>query len=166
MRAISISAQSEEQLGALRHLYRHTKDVRSRTRTQMILLAAEQGMSAPKIAEIVRENDGTVRAWLKRYEAEGLEGLSDSPRSGGPSNLGATFSEQLLLAVRKRPRSLDVPFSLWTCQRLADYLAEQPKMRVSHETIRRHVAKHGITLSRPQHKVSSPDPEYELKKDD
>lgn len=164
MRAIRVSLQSDEQLEALHQLYRHTKDVRLRTRAQIVLLAGEQAMTAPKIAEIVRENDGTVRAWLKRYEAEGIEGLSDRPRPGGPSKLTATFIETLLTAVRKRPRSFDLPFSLWTCQRLADYLVEQTGIRVSDETIRRQLAEHGITLSRPQHKVSSPDPEYEVKK--
>jgi hypothetical protein len=32
----------------------------------MILLAAAQGMSAPTLAQIVRENEQTVRHWLKR----------------------------------------------------------------------------------------------------
>ncbi len=164
MRAISVSPQSEEQLEALRQLYRRTKDVRLRTRTQIVLLAMEQAMTASKIAKIVRENDGTVRAWLKRYEAEGIEGLSDRPRPGGPSKLTPAFIEHMVAAVRKRPRSLALPFSLWTCQRLADYLVEQTGVRVSDETIRRHLAANGIALSRPQHKVSSPDPEYDVKK--
>ncbi len=164
MRAIKLSPQSDEQLASLNQLYRRTRDVRVRTRTQIVLLAVEQGMTAPKIAEIVREDDGTVRAWLRRYEAEGLEGLSDRPRSGGPSKLTAAFLEQMVSAVRKRPRSLDLAFSLWSCQRLADYMAELTGIRVSHETIRRHLADHKITLSRPQHKVSSPDPDYEVKK--
>ncbi|MBZ0306393.1 MAG: winged helix-turn-helix domain-containing protein, partial [Anaerolineae bacterium] len=47
---------------------------------------------------------------------------------------------------------------------LADYLAEETGIRVSDETVRRHLAVHGIVLSRPQHKISSPDPEYEVKK--
>jgi transposase len=164
MRAIRVSPQSDEQLTSLRQLYRHTRDVRVRTRTQIVLLAVEHAMTAPKIAEIVRENDGTVRAWLRRYEAEGTEGLSDRPRPGGPSKITPAFVEELLAAVRKRPRGLGLPFSLWRCQRLADYLAEQAGLRVSHETIRRQLAEYGVALSRPQHKVSSPDAEYEVKK--
>ena len=148
----------------MRQLYRHTKDVRLSTRAQMVLLAVEQGTSAPRIAEIVRENDGTVRIWLKRYEAEGTEGLSDRPRPGGPSKLTASFIETLLNTVQRRPRSLALPFSLWSCQRLAEYLAEQTGIRVSDEIVRRQLAEHSITLSRPQHKVSSPDPEYDVKK--
>lgn len=164
MRALRVSSQTIEQLEALRQLYRHTRDARIRTRTQIVLLAVEQAMRAPKIAEIVRENDGTVRTWLRRYEAEGTEGLSDRPRPGGPSKITPAIVEKLLEVVRKRPRGLDLPFSLCSCQQLADYMAEQTGIRVSDETIRRQLAEHGIALSRPQHKFSSPDPEYEVKK--
>lgn len=50
----------------------------------MILLAAEQEMTAPEIARITRTGDETVRRWLKRYQAEGIHGLYDAPRTGAP----------------------------------------------------------------------------------
>ncbi len=53
---------------------------------------------------------------------------------------------------------------MWTLQRLTDYLAEETGIRVEAETARIHLKKLGIVLSRPQHKVSSPDPDYEVKK--
>ena len=37
-------------------------------------------------------------------------------------------------------------------------------MRVSYETVRRMLAAAEIVLSRPQHTISSPDPEYAVKK--
>jgi transposase len=49
-------------------------------------------------------------------------------------------------------------------QRLVDYLAENTGLRLSDETVRRELKQAGIVLSRPQHKISSPDPEYEVKK--
>jgi transposase len=58
----------------LDRLYRTTKVPRLRTRAQMILLAAEQGLKVAQIARIVRESEATVLRWLKRYQAEGLEG--------------------------------------------------------------------------------------------
>src|ERR687895_89824 len=79
---LRLSPLSEEQLDELKELYRTTKDVRLRTRSQMILLAAEQGMIAPTIAQIVGESDQTVRNWFKRYQAEGIEGLKDAPMPG------------------------------------------------------------------------------------
>ena len=74
------------------------------------------------------------------------------------------YQEQLLQIVRQRPRSLGQPYSMWTLQRLADYMAEQTGIRVSHETVRLHLQRSGIVLSRPQHTISSPDSEYRVKK--
>lgn len=164
MKPIQLSPLSPEQIDELSQVYRTTRDVRLRTRTQMILLAAEQGLTAPAIAEIVRESDQTVRNWFKRYEAEGIEGLKDVPRPGAPGKVTPAYLERLVEVVRLRPRSLGLPFSMWTLARLADYMAEETGIRVEGETVRVHLKEAGIVLSRPQHKISSPDPEYRVKK--
>jgi hypothetical protein len=85
MRPICLSSLSAEQRRELDELYRGTRDVRVRTRAQMILLAAEQGLVAAEIAPIVRQDEETVRRWFARYLAEGIGGLSDAPRSGAPA---------------------------------------------------------------------------------
>ena len=51
----------------------------------MILLAAEQHLVAGEITKIVRVDPDTVVMWLKRYLAEGINGLADAPRSGCPA---------------------------------------------------------------------------------
>jgi transposase len=162
--AIRVPELSPEAIHELDELYRTTHDVRLRTRAQMILLAAEQHMVAGEIAKIVRSDPDTVVNWLKRYLAEGIHGLADAPRSGCPSKVTPEYREQLVQAVRQRPRSLGQPYSLWTLQRLADYMAERTGIRVEAETVRVHLKAADIVLSRPQHKITSPDPEYEVKK--
>lgn len=164
MRPIQLAPLRQAQLDELHTLYRRTKDVRVRTRAQMILLAAEHRMSAPHIARIVRECDQTVRNWLKRYAAEGIEGLKDAPRVGSPRKVTPAYVAQLVEVVRLRPRSLGLPYSMWTLARLADYMAEQTGIRVEAETVRVHLKAADIVLSRPQHTISSPDPEYRVKK--
>jgi len=164
MKPIELRTISDEEHTELGELYDKTKKVRIRTRAQMILLAAEQKLTAPQIAEIVQKNDQTVRRWIRRFNAEGVNGLLDVPRPGAPHKVTSEYREKLLSAVRRRPRSLDLPYSLWALQRLVDYLAEQTGLRVSTETVRLHLKAADIVISRPQHKVSSPDPEYEVKK--
>ena len=165
MRApLTIPVPSAEELTALERMYRTTRDARLRTRAQIVLLAGEQRLTAPAIARIVREDDQTVRTWLKRWLAEGIEGLNDRPMPGAAPKTTPAYKEELLAAVRQRPRSLGQPYSLWTLQRLADYLAERTGIRVSYETVRILLKAGGIVLSRPQHTVSSPDPEYQVKK--
>jgi transposase len=164
MKPFRLPALSAPQRAELETLYRTTKLPRVRTRAQMVLLAAEQHLKVPEVARIVRESESTVLRWLKRYAAEGAESLLDAPRVGRPVNVTPAYRERLLSAVRRRPRALDQPFSLWTLQRLVDHMAEATGIRVSIETVRVHLKKAGIVLSRPQHKISSPDPEYMVKK--
>jgi transposase len=76
----------------------------------------------------------------------------------------SAYEQELVRVVRQRPRSLGQDFSLWTLQRLVNYMAEQTGVRLSPECVRLHLQKAEIVLSRPQHKISSPDPEYEVKK--
>jgi transposase len=164
MRPIRIPTLSPEELNALEELYRTTREARLRTRAQMVLLATERRLSAAEIAEIVRANEETVRRWLKRYLAEGVEGLRDVSHPGAPRKVTEEYCELLVQVVRRRPRSLGLPFSVWTLRRLADYMAEQTGIRVEYETVRVHLKGAGIVLSRPQHTITSPDPEYALKK--
>ena len=161
---IRVNKVTSEQLAKLDELYRQSKDPKLRERAQIILLATEQEMLAPEIGRIVRRNEQTVRIWIKRFNAEGIEGLKDNPRPGAPKEITPAYEKQLIEVVRQRPRSLKQPYSLWTLRRLADYMAEETGLRFSHMTVKRILAKHDIVLRRPQHTVSSPDPEYKVKK--
>ena len=148
----------------LEALYQKTRNARLRTRAQMILLSAEESLVAHEIARLVRMTQQTVRNWIKRFNAEGINGLKDRPRPGVDAKITPAYRKGLLEVVRRRPRTLDLPFSLWSLQRLAAFMAEETSIRVSGETVRRVLKSGGITLSRPQHKISSPDPEYRVKK--
>jgi transposase len=117
----------------------------------------------------------TVKVFANRTTktvAQALPGRGDrglaryAPHPGAPRKVTAEYREQLLHAVCRRARSLGQPFSLWTLRRLADYMAEQTTIRVEYETVRVHLKAEGIVLSRPQHTITSPDPEYALKKGD
>lgn len=163
MRPLQLDLTSEE-ITTIDQLYQTTKDVRLRTRSQMVLLAAEQRLTPREIAQIVRQSEQSVRNWLKRYQAEGVEGLADAPRSGAPRKITEGYRQQVVAAVRQRPRSLEQPFSMWTLQRLVEYMAQQTGIRVSPDTVRLILLDAEIVLSRPQHKVSSPDPDYMVKK--
>jgi transposase len=130
----------------------------------MILLSAALGLKAPEIAPIVRESESTVPRWFTPYQAEGIAGLQDAPRIGRQAKVTAVYREQLLTKVSQRPRALGLEFCLWTLERLWDPLAEQTGIRLRGEGVRQQLKALGMVLSRPQHKISSPDPEDLVKK--
>jgi transposase len=164
MHPIRIDQLSVEQHAELDRANRTAKDGRLRVRALIVLLAAERGMVAAEIAAVVRMHEETVRRWLVRYQAEGLNGLADAPRPGAAPRVTRAYREQLLAVVRRRPRTLELPFSLWTGDRLADYLAERTGLRLSKTTVYRVLRAGGVHLNRPQHTITSPDPEYARKK--
>ena len=147
MRALQVSDLSAEAIGELDKLYRTTRDARLRTRAQIILLAAEKGLVAAEIASIVRTDEQTVRRWLKRYLTDGLAGLFDSPRPGGPRKVTDAFLTELAETARQKPASLELPYTLWTHDRLADYMAQKTGIQVNPETVRLHLRAAGILLS-------------------
>src|SRR5215467_10545500 len=100
---LTIPVPTAEAVADLAHLYRTTRDVRLRTRAQIVLLAAEQRLTAPAIAAIVREDDQTVRNWLKRYQAEGVEGLKDRPMPGAPPKITPAYEEQVQIGRPTAP---------------------------------------------------------------
>jgi transposase len=142
---------------------RTTKTPRLRPRAQMSLRAAEHGLTVPQSARLVRASEAPVLRWLNRSRAEGLEGLHEAPRPGRPAQITAAYKAERLAAVRRRPRSLGLPCSLWTRQRLVDALAERTGMRGSDETVRRALQRAGIVRSRPPHKSSRPAPDDQVK---
>ena len=75
--------KSPEHVSEVRELYHSTKDVRIRTRAQIILLAFD-GTSPPAIAKIVDFDPESVRRHIKRYRDEGISGLADRERTGRP----------------------------------------------------------------------------------
>jgi transposase len=161
---IQRSPLSPAQIEELQALYRPTTEVHLRTRAHIILLAAEQGMSGPTMAQIGRDNDQTVRNWRKRDSAEGIAGLYDAPRLGAPQQGTPAYGPPLRNGVRWRPRRLGWPDALWTLARLADARAEPTGRRVEAETGRRHLHEADLVLRRPQQKTSRPAPAYQGKK--
>lgn len=139
MKAIVLEALPAQALQELDELCRTTKLARMRTRAQMLLLSAEQGLKAAQIAPLVRESERTVQRWLSRYQAEGVQGLYDAPRSGKPGKVTQPYKDKLLERVRLRPRALGLDFSVWTLERLSDYMAEQTGIRISAEAVRLHL---------------------------
>src|SRR3954454_8497643 len=101
-----------------------TGSVRLRDRATIIAWSAE-GWWVSDIARIVRVTPQVVRKWITRFNAEGLDGLKDQPRSGRPATYTAEQIGEVLTAAPTKPGTLGLPFASWTLDRLAAYLAEE-----------------------------------------
>jgi transposase len=91
----------------------------------MVFLAAEQRLTVPQIATIVRESEATVLRWRTRDRAEGFDGLHDAPRAGRPCEVTETYRAALGTTGRRRPPSWGLPCLCGTLPRLVDDVAER-----------------------------------------
>ncbi len=98
----------------------------------------------PAIAAELRLNDDTVRLWLKRFNADGLEGLRDRPRSGRPATYTTEQVGEVVATSLTDPRSLGLPFAGWTLDRLRAYLHEARRLPISRARIGKLLVAEGL----------------------
>jgi transposase len=116
-----MTAEEERQLQHLAHS--RTAEARLRDRARICWLS-HQGQRGAGIQAVLGVADGTVRLWITRFNAEGLDGLRDRRRGGRPATYTAEQVGELLAASLTDPQALGLPFGSWTLDRLAAYLHE------------------------------------------
>jgi transposase len=134
---------------ALLAQYDRAPNSESRTRYQMILLAAEQDLTPHQIAPLVHRSHDTVLRVLHRYGAGGLAAV---PRKRGPGpkrKVTPAWEAELLRVIETDPHECGVPSANWTTPLLAAYLAAKSGIAVDPETVRRALHRLGYVCKRP-----------------
>jgi transposase len=97
--------------------------------------ASAHGETVPGIAPQVGLSALRVRAWIQRFNRDGLADLCDAPRSGRPRRHDETARGTVIALARTKPQSLGLPFALWTLGRLQQALQERHGLYVTPATI-------------------------------
>jgi transposase len=100
-----------------------TASARLVERARIVGLAA-QGRRVPAIAAELGISEPVVRRWLERFNAGGVAGLADAPRSGRPVTYTSEQVGEVVAASLTNPQELGLPFGSWTLDRLTTYLNE------------------------------------------
>ncbi len=87
-----------------------------------IVWLAHTGNEVATIATALHLCPATVRHWLKRFNAAGVSGLDDAPRSGAPPTYAPEQVGEVIALSLTDPQTLGQPFGAWTLDRLVQYL--------------------------------------------
>ncbi len=117
--------------------------VRLRDRATIIAWSAE-GWWVSDIARIVRVTPQVVRKWIRRFNAEGLDGLQDQPRSGRPPTYTAEQIGEVIAVSLLKPDSPGLPFGCWTLDRLQAYLTEERSLPIKRSRINEILVAEGL----------------------
>jgi transposase len=117
-------------------------------RARIVLLAAD-GVANTRIAELVDSKVDTVLSWRARYQAKGLAGLGDAPRSGRPREL----DHRAIVAETLRPPPKRLGVTHWSTRLLAD------RLKISNTSVARAWRAYGVRPWKAESFRFSTDPE-------
>lgn len=144
-----------------------SRDAFTLRRCQIILKSAE-GQRASEIASDLCCATQTVRNTIHAFEEQGLACLQ--AQSTRPKTVQPIFDEvkreQLRALLHTNPREFGKSRSTWSLTLLAEVSTEQglSSKKVSIETIRQAIQSLGVSWQRAKDWITSPDPQYNLKK--
>ena len=133
-----------------------------------IVLASARGERAPLIARQLGCDDQTVRNVIKGFNVAGVAVLQEG--SSRPHRLRTSFTpeaaERLKELLHRSPRDFGRNRSTWTLELAAQVSFEQgiSDREVSDESVRRALKRLKTNWKRAKHWITSPDPQYLLKK--
>jgi transposase len=109
---------------AIQQLIGRSDDTRCLHRLHALLLLSN-GQSCQQVAELFGENRRTVQRWVRRFESDGIEGVSEGEHPGRPSTLTERQWEKLKRDLSRRPKSMGVVLFRWDGKLLAAHLQEK-----------------------------------------
>ena len=147
----------------LRIVRRGTGSVVTWRRAQMVLLSA-QHMPVAKIAEVTFTSTDRVRDVLHNFNADGFDSLYPRYAGGRPPKFDLRQRAQIKRIALSRPADHDLPFSVWSLSKLADFLvAEGVVDDISHEGLRALLHDEDVSFQAVKTFKTSTDPDYATK---
>lgn len=139
-------------------------------RCQIVLKSADEHLKPQTIAAHLCCSDQAVREAIHAFDEKGLASLKEGSHTRDEP--GRAFDEKgmrwLKAVVHRSPRDFGVERSVWTLQTLAEiaYQEGYSDRIVTAATISATLKRAGINWQRAKHWITSPDPNYDVKKND
>ena len=134
-KALRVRELTGEEAEVVRRVAHSRTEPARRVERARIIWLARSGRTAAAIGPELGLGTDTVRLWLKRFNAEGLDGLRDRPRSGRPATYTPEQVSEVIAASLTEPDALGLPFGSWTLDRLEAYLNEAKGLPIKRSRI-------------------------------
>jgi putative transposase len=153
---------SPEQRATVLERYRRDPEPEVRFRSHILLLL-DAGHSWATVASLLFCSSRTIDRWVKRFAAEGMEGLGGH-KPGRPFRFAAGWVAVVVKWVtEKAPRDFGFLRSRWSCGALALLIRETQGVAVGRETVRRWLRQGGLVYRRPRPVLGPTDEQREGK---
>jgi transposase len=160
-RSVTLDARQRQ---ALLDRYRKGPEPEVRFRAHIPLLLAD-GHTWATVAALLFCSSRTIDRWVKRFEAEGVEGLAGH-KPGRPSQFAASWVAVVVDRVTTTtPRAFGFLRSRWCCEAVAVLMLELYQVEVSRETGRHWLHRGNLVYRRPRPTLGPKGPDRQAKLD-
>jgi len=156
MKPLTISDQ-ENMIMALQDEIRRNDASRYDHRLHGVLLVA-QGMTCPRVAQLLGDSHHSVVNWVRRFETEGLAGLAEGQRPGRPSRLNNQQMAKVEAALRNSPERYGLATQMWDGPTLSAFLERDLGVKLKVRQCQRLFRQLGFRLRKPRPQVAKADP--------
>ena len=151
------SNDKENMIMALQDEIRRNDVSRYDHRLHGVLLVA-QGMTCPRVAQILGDSHHTVVNWVQHFESNGLAGLNEGQRSGRPSRLDNKQLVRVEAALRRSPAEFGLATHLWDGPSLSEFINREFGVKLKVRQCQRLFRQLGFRLRKPRPQVAQADP--------
>jgi len=156
MKPLTIS-DKDNMIMALQDEIRRNDASRYDHRLHGVLLVA-QGVTCPQVAHLLGDSHHTVVNWVRRFESNGLAGLSEGQRPGRPSRLDDDQLAKVEAALRASPEQFGLTTHLWDGPTLSQFLDQELRVKLKVRQCQRLFRQLGFRLRKPRPQVAQADP--------
>jgi transposase len=124
-----------------------------------IVLAVINGASLAAAGRVAGCCENTAALWCRRFQAHGLDGLVDRPKSGAPVWYGAGDRQRVLEIGRTPPDPQRDGTATWSLELLTRRLRREPGLEhIDPTTVRRFFVEAGLSWQADRSFCTSTDP--------
>jgi len=130
------------------------------------VLLSSRGYSYEQIAQLFEADERTISTWIEPFAEQGLEGLSDLPRSGRPRLASLAAQLEATRCLESSPTEVGLERTTWTRRLLRWHLRERFGCALSLSSIVRLIALLGFVWGRPKLTLKESDPQAQQRQAD
>lgn len=143
----------------LQRITRTAKDPVKLRRAVVVLMSA-QGQAVGDIVALLRVDESYVRDVIHAFNERGFDALDPKWNGGRPPAVDEATRRQVTAMAKADPRSLGLPFTVWSLPKLAAHLAREKICAISRETLRRLLRTEQVSWQKTKTWKASTDPEF------
>lgn len=164
-RKTKLRALSEAERSELERLSRSRTASAQEVERAKIILWFEQGQRPVAIAAQIGRCLATVYYQIRRFNAKGLAGLEDDPRSGRPLVYNEVTRGKLVALARTHPQQLGLAFGQWSLERMTEYAHDVLGIAISRSQLGEILLSEGLKWYQEKtYFTERPDPQFAEKR--